>query len=128
MTSPSNLFSILDQDLILPPDVTAEGLRMALAEMAKIVGSNNLEVHTRATMKPDKEGEYFNLPKEHDLFYVLEKDEFLASAVVSPGSVEEVSAIVKLANQYLVPLWPCSMGCNLGKETLGWKCKANHGL
>ncbi|KAH8664830.1 hypothetical protein BGZ61DRAFT_367222 [Ilyonectria robusta] len=114
MTSPSNLSSILDQDLILPPDVTAEGLRMALAEMAKVVGSNNLEVHTRATMKPDKEGEYFNLPKEHDLFYVLEKDEFLASAVVSPGSVEEVSAIVKLANRYLVPLWPCSMGRNLG--------------
>jgi FAD/FMN-containing dehydrogenase len=114
MTSVSELDSIKDADLVLPPDVTPDGLRDALRAMSAIVGAENVKIYTREQMKPDDEGHYFNLPKEHDLFYVLEKDTFLASAVVCPGSTEDVSAIVKVANTYLTPLWPTSMGRNLG--------------
>ncbi|KAF2459480.1 hypothetical protein BDY21DRAFT_338358 [Lineolata rhizophorae] len=109
-----HLASIPDETLILPPDVSATALREALNQLAKIVGSNNVQVHTKESMKPDDEGHYYNLPKEHDLFYILEKDTFLASGLVAPGSTEEVSQIVKLANKYLVPLWPVSIGRNLG--------------
>ena len=116
MTSIKDLDTFSNDAFILPPDVSADSFREALLEMAKIVGDDSVQVHTTHSMKPDAEGHYFNLPKEHDLFYVLEKDVFLASAVVSPGSVEEVSQIVKLANKYLVPLWPTSMGRNLGKH------------
>ena len=111
----NELSNLPDNELILPPDVTAAGLRDALKAIAAVVGEANVTVQTLQSMKPDDEGHYYNLPKEHDLFYVLEKDHFLASAVVAPGSTEDVSAVVKIANQYLTPLWPVSIGRNLGK-------------
>jgi (+)-pinoresinol hydroxylase len=40
-------------------------------------------------------------------------DEYRASAAVAPNSVEEVQAIVKIANKYLIPLYPISTGKNL---------------
>lgn len=114
MTSILELDSIKDADLVLAPDVTASTLREALRAMSDVVGADNIHVCTREHLQSDKEGHYFNLPKEHDLFYVLEKDTFLASAVVRPASTEDVSAIVKLANKYLTPIWPTSIGRNLG--------------
>ena len=36
------------------------------------------------------------------------------SAVVSPTSVEDVQAIVRIANEYRIPLWPISRGKNNG--------------
>lgn len=36
------------------------------------------------------------------------------SAGVAPSTVEEVQAIVKIANQYGIPLWPVSRGKNFG--------------
>lgn len=116
MTSISSLDSLTDAELILPPDVSGPALREALQSIGQIVGADNVDVYTKTHMKPDDEGHYYNLPKEHDLFYILEKDVFLASAVVRPGSTEDVSAIVKLANRFLTPLWPVSMGRNLGKS------------
>lgn len=118
MSSIAKLPTITDDELVLPPDVSADSFRRALNDIADIVGAENVDVHTINSMKHDDEGHYFNLPKEHDLFYVLEKDVFLASAVARPGSVEEVSQIVKLANKHLVPLWPTSMGRNLGAKPL----------
>ncbi|KAM5369630.1 hypothetical protein ACJZ2D_008889 [Fusarium nematophilum] len=114
MSSVTALSSLSDDVLILPPDVSAGAFRDALREMAEAVGDDNVSVHTAESMKPDSEGHYFDLPKEHDLFYILEKDHFLAGAVVCPRSTEEVSAIVKVANKYLTPLWPMSIGRNLG--------------
>ncbi len=37
-----------------------------------------------------------------------------AAAAVAPANVEEVQAVVRLANEYRVPLWPVSRGKNLG--------------
>lgn len=36
------------------------------------------------------------------------------SAIVAPTSVEEVQAVVRIANQFKVPLWPVGRGKNLG--------------
>jgi len=116
MASVTEIDSIKDEDLILPPDVSAASFREAIKAIAAAIGQHNVHVHGLETMKPDEEGEYYNLPKEHDLFYVLEKDTFLASAVVAPGSTEETQEIVKIANKYLTPLWPVSMGRNLGED------------
>ena len=33
---------------------------------------------------------------------------------ISPKSVEEIQGILKIANQYSVPLWVCSQGKNFG--------------
>lgn len=110
----SQLSSVPDEQFILPPDVSADDFRQALREIAAVIGENNVTIVTNESMKPDKDGHYFNLPSEHDLFYILEKDRFLASAVALPGSTEEVSKIMKIANRYLTPLWPVSIGRNLG--------------
>ena len=40
--------------------------------------------------------------------------EFACSAVVMPGSVEEVQAVLKIANEAAIPLWTVSRGRNLG--------------
>ena len=40
-------------------------------------------------------------------------DEYRASAAVAPDSVEQVQAIVKIANTYKIPLYPISTGKNL---------------
>jgi FAD/FMN-containing dehydrogenase len=109
------LAAVSDNDLILPPDVDVKTLRTALEEISAVVGGGNLQAVTLATLRDDARGSYFDLPLEHDMFYAKEKDEFIASAVAAPGSTEETAAIVKVANKYLVPLWPISRGRNLGE-------------
>src|SRR5277367_2805058 len=42
-----------------------------------------------------------------------EKDERQASAAVAPTSVEEVQAVVRIANRHRIPLYPISTGRNL---------------
>ena len=41
----------------------------------------------------------------------------LDKAGVAPASVEEVQAIVRLANEHKTPLWPVARGKNLGYGT-----------
>ena len=43
-----------------------------------------------------------------------EAGELLPSAAVAPATTEEVQTIVRLANEYRVPLFPISTGKNLG--------------
>ena len=43
-----------------------------------------------------------------------EDEEPIPSAAVAPDGVEQVQAIVKIANQYKIPLWTISTGKNLG--------------
>lgn len=44
--------------------------------------------------------------------HVLDEEEFVASAVVYPGSTEEVQNIVLWANKYKIPIFPISIGRN----------------
>lgn len=44
--------------------------------------------------------------------HVLDEEEFVASAVVYPGSTEEVQKIVLWANKYKIPIFPISIGRN----------------
>ena len=43
-----------------------------------------------------------------------EPDEPIPSAAVAPDSVEQVQAVVRVANKYSIPLWTISTGKNLG--------------
>jgi len=43
-----------------------------------------------------------------------EPEERLASAAVAPASVEEVQAVVRVANELRIPIYPISTGRNLG--------------
>jgi FAD/FMN-containing dehydrogenase len=43
---------------------------------------------------------------------ILDEEEFVASAVVYPGSTKEVQKVVQWANKHHVPIFPISMGRN----------------
>lgn len=47
-------------------------------------------------------------------FAAADANEFAPSAVVKPASVEEVQAIMRVANESRIPLWVISRGKNLG--------------
>ena len=55
-----------------------------------------------------------DLEKFHDPYPVKGHEHFAPSAVLSPGSIEEVQAIVRIANETKVPLSPISTGKNNG--------------
>lgn len=48
------------------------------------------------------------------MFHVLDKTYFVSSAVVAPKDVPDVQAMVKLCNEFEIPLWPFSIGRNVG--------------
>jgi len=52
-----------------------------------------------------------------DVYAPGPQEQWPAGAAVAPGSVEEVQAIVRLANEHKVPLWPVARGKNLGYGT-----------
>jgi len=43
-----------------------------------------------------------------------EDEELIPSAAVAPASVEQVQAVVRIANRYKIPIYPISTGKNLG--------------
>lgn len=89
---------------VLPDGVSSRDFDRALGAFAAAIG-----------------GEWV-LAAEQDLqsyrdpfaFAPADANEFAPSAVVKPASVEEVRAIVKIANELKIPLWVVSRGKNLG--------------
>lgn len=78
----------------------AANFKRALPEFKKIVGDK--------WVVSDQESLYAYRSPES----TVEDDAFLPSAVIAPGSVEEVQAIMKVANAHKTPLWPISTGKN----------------
>ncbi len=86
---------------VLPPNVSPENFRKALAACAGVVGKEWV------LSSEEDRNTYL------DAFAPGNADEHAASAAVAPKSTEEVQGIVKIANQYRIPLWPVSTGRNL---------------
>ncbi|KAJ3547678.1 hypothetical protein NM208_g1399 [Fusarium decemcellulare] len=84
----------------LPPGHDEASFQRVLGEFRAIVGQENVIV--------DEALVNFRDP------YPLFEEGFEASAGLCPVSVEEIQAILKIANQYQVPLWTCSQGKNFG--------------
>ncbi|MBZ4488363.1 FAD-binding oxidoreductase [Microbacterium sp. cx-55] len=91
-----------DSVRVLPPDVTADAFDAAIAELVAALGDEWVHVDPAEVSRYDDE-----FPVTGDL-------SFTASAVVYPGSTEDVQRIVRIANEYLVPLHAISTGKNLG--------------
>ena len=86
----------------LPPGVQEAELDDALAAFAEAIGAD--KVATDADSLQDFQ----------DPFQVPGDATNLPSAVVSPTSVDDVQAVVRIANQFRIPLWPISRGKNNG--------------
>lgn len=62
---------------------------------------------------PDRTGDLPRTdPNTHDMMTILDEEELVASAVVYPGSTEEVQQTVLWANKHRIPIFPISMGRN----------------
>jgi 4-cresol dehydrogenase (hydroxylating) len=84
--------------------VSAADFAAALKAFAEVVGSEWV-----FTSQED-------LDLYRDAYSILwgEPEERKASAAVAPAGVEQVQAVVKIANRYKIPLYPISTGRNLG--------------
>ncbi len=86
----------------LPPAISAIALERALDDFGRVVGADHVLTSEEQT------AEY------RDPFWPRDWHDYEAAAVVQPASVEEIQAIVKLANEHGVPLWTTSTGRNNG--------------
>jgi len=86
-----------------PPGVSTADFSAALEKLAGVVGKEWI----------------FTSDEDLDLYrdsfspYWHEQEDPVPSAAVAPDSVEQVQAIVRIANQYKIPLWTISTGKNL---------------
>jgi 4-cresol dehydrogenase (hydroxylating) len=88
---------------VLPPDVTENDFVAAIAAMSAAIGADH--VHD----------DFDTVSRYYDAFPVTDNPlDFAPSGVVYPGSTAEVQAIVRIANEYLIPLHAFSTGRNLG--------------
>ena len=88
--------------IILPPGLTQQSFEKALEQCRKVVGD-------RWVLNTDSDRKAYL-----DAYALGDGLNHIASAAISPASTEEVQAIVKIANQFKMPLWPVGRGKNLG--------------
>ncbi|KAF2185912.1 vanillyl alcohol oxidase [Zopfia rhizophila CBS 207.26] len=96
--------------IAIPQGISKQRFFEAIEELKKELGSENVELNDKEL----KEGWYMEHPNTHDMMPILDSEELVASALVYPGSTEEVVKIVRWANKFKVPIFPISMGRNLG--------------
>ena len=82
--------------------ISASQLEAALAAFARIVGSDNVYAEEQ-----DRRG-YVDAMAPRD------PASYMPLAAVAPANVEQVQAIVRVAGEHGVPLWPISRGKNFG--------------
>lgn len=90
--------------LPLPPQVSAADFKQALEQFAQAVGSQWVFTSEEDVML------------YRDAYSPLwdDPDELIPSAAVAPSTVEEVQAVVRIANRFKIPLFAISTGMNLG--------------
>ena len=86
-----------------PPNMNERDFRGALARIEEVVGRDWV-------FTSDEDVALYR-----DAYSPLwgEPEERYASAAVAPVTVEEVQAVVRIANEYRLPLYPISTGRNL---------------
>ena len=87
---------------ILPPGVDEQAFDAAMNAFSVVVGDDGLLQSASA------------LKEYSDPYAFVADDTFMPSAVLLPTCVDQVRAIVGIANQHRVPLWVVSQGRNLG--------------
>jgi 4-cresol dehydrogenase (hydroxylating) len=87
---------------VLPPGLDEQQFDAVLDELAAAVGAEHV------LTDPDAMREF------RDPFWYASWGEFEASAVVQPESVEEIQAVLRIANERRVPIWVSGVGKNNG--------------
>jgi FAD/FMN-containing dehydrogenase len=88
----------------LPPGVNARQFDAAVKRFQAVVGPDWVFTSDQDV----------NLYRDAYTPFYGEDEELVPSGAVGPESVEQVQEIVRIANQFRIPLWPVSTGRNLG--------------
>ena len=99
---------------LLPPDVTGKQFAQALAAFREAVGDNWVFADETA-----------ELISYRDPYAIVDEAHFRPSASVAPDGVQEIHAVLKIANDFNIPLWPVFCGKNLaygGGAPAGERC------
>jgi 4-cresol dehydrogenase (hydroxylating) flavoprotein subunit len=87
---------------VLPPNVSEKNFDRALDAFAAAIGK-------QWVLSTDEDRAAYE-----DVYAAGDADLHLPSAAIGPQSVEEIQAIVRIANEHKIPLWPISRGKNFG--------------
>ena len=88
----------------VPPGVSERDFERAVARFRSVVGADWIFTSDEdVALYRDAYSPFWNEPEEK-----------VASAAVAPESVEQVQEIVRIANEFRIPLYPISTGRNLG--------------
>lgn len=88
--------------LTLPRGVSARSFDQAINAFTRIVGA-------QWVLNTDEDRTTYL-----DAYAPGNAETYAPSAAIAPQSVEEIQALLKVANEYKIPLWPFSRGKNLG--------------
>lgn len=98
---------------VVPPGVSPATFNAALEEWRLAVGA--AWVFSSAD----------DLASYLDPFDIGNRDQHASSAALAPASVEELRAVLQVANRYKIPLWPVSMGKNFAYGTAAPKLRGS---
>lgn len=103
---------VAGQPLCLPPGVSPERFKEFTTRAGHICGDANVTIISKTEELSHED--YLDPAKAHDMYHIVGKEYFVSSAVVAPRDVPDVQAIVRLCNEFEIPLWPFSIGRNVG--------------
>ena len=88
--------------LTLPPGISARTFDRAMRDFAKVVGE-------QWVLATDEDRQTYM-----DVYAPGTGESYAPSGAIAPQTVEEIQAILKIANEHKIPLWPISRGKNFG--------------
>jgi hypothetical protein len=90
-------------DPVLPPGVSKENFDVAIRRFKDVVGEDQV-------YQGDALAEYIDPYELHE----AEGKRKMPSAAIRPSTVEELRGILKISNEFNIPVWVFSRGKNLG--------------
>jgi len=114
------------EPIALPPGIDLQTFKNFIAKVIDVVGEENVTVITGP--EHHAKDHYLDPSKTHDMFYINEEDYFISSAVVAPRNVKEVQTLMKMFNEWEIPVWPFSIGRNVGYGGAGPRVRGSIGM
>lgn len=112
--------------LTLPPGVSSEIFKQFTLRATEAVGQDNVIVITK--LEELQNEHYMEPSKVHDMYHVLDREYFVSSAVITPRGVPDVQVVMRLCNEFEIPVWLFSIGRNVGYGGAGLRVPGSIGL
>lgn len=98
--------------IVLPPGIDSARFQEFITRTRAIVGGEDVLVIESEDQLVD--GTYKEPNNTHDMHHLVERTYFVCSATVYPHDVPQVQDMMRLCNEFDIPVWPISIGRNTG--------------